>query len=181
MVAGIEQNVRSRIAAGTGLLTLALVGGACGSSSSTSPTSGSTPVSSSVSSSTTATTAPGASGTDNGAPPSSAAPNIDNLPKAVFAGWTGRRPSTIAFSGDSTNIVSGLTWSWTSTTAVGHGTWTFESCDPNCAAGASTPYPATVTLSDPVGGEFTKGIEQTSGPHGSTYDFTLPSAFINAS
>jgi hypothetical protein len=76
--------------------------------------------------------------------------------------------------------VTGLAWTWTATLAVGHGVWTYESCIPNCASGRDTPYTATVTLSDPVGDRFTEGVEQTSGPHGFTYDFTLPSNFINA-
>jgi hypothetical protein len=110
----------------------------------------------------------------------SASPTID-LPVAHFANWTGRSPSDIYFSSDSGNIVSGLNWSWTATQAVGHGTWGYESCNPSCAQGGSTPYPAVVTLSGAAGGQFTRGVEQTSGPHGGSFDFVLPSADIGAS
>lgn len=113
--------------------------------------------------------------------PAAAGTPTANLPVAHFANWTGRNPSTISFSADSGNIVSGLTWSWTATQAVGHGTWGYESCDPSCAQGGSTPYPAVVTLSGAAGGQFTTGVEQTSGPHGGSYDFALPSALIGAS
>lgn len=129
----------------------------------------------------TCTPPPSASVPTTSVAPTTSTPSAGALPTASFADWTGREPTTIAFSGDATNIVSDLTWSWTATGATGHGTWTFESCDPNCAAGSQTPYPATVTLSDPVGGQFTRGVEQTSGPYGSTNDFTLPSRFIDAS
>lgn len=112
------------------------------------------------------------------APPATEQPA--GRPVAHFADWTGREPSIIYFSGDSGNIVSGLTWSWTATRAVGHGTWGYESCDPDCAQGTTAPYPAVVTLSGPVGGQFTKGVEQTSGPHAFTEHFTLPSTAIGA-
>ncbi|HEY5335563.1 MAG TPA: hypothetical protein VIJ71_06030 [Mycobacteriales bacterium] len=113
-------------------------------------------------------------------PPASASPTA-GLPVVHFANWTGRNPSIIYFSADSGNIVSGLTWSWTATQAVGHGTWGYESCNPSCAQGGSTPYPAVVTLSGAAGGQFTKGVEETSGPHGGSFDFVLPSADIGAS
>lgn len=117
-------------------------------------------------------------------PPFGPAPSVHptaDLPVAHFSNWTGRDPTIIYFSGDSGNIVSGLTWSWTPTQAVGHGTWGYESCDPNCAQGTVTPYPAVVTLSGAVGGQFTKGVETTSGPHGFTQNFTLPNTSVGAS
>jgi hypothetical protein len=114
-------------------------------------------------------------------PPMGGGQPANDLPLAHFASWNGRDPSVIYFSGDSGNIVTALTWSWTATQAVGRGTWGYESCDPSCAQGTTTPYPAVVTLSGAVRGQFTKGVEQTSGPHGFTEDFTLPNASIGAS
>lgn len=103
------------------------------------------------------------------------------LPIARFADWSGRDPSIIYFSGDSGNIVSRLSWSWTATQAVGHGTRGFNDCEPNCAEGHVTFAPETVTLSDPAGGQFTQGVEQDSGAGGMTMHFTLPSPYIDAS
>ena len=57
---------------------------------------------------------------------------------------------------------------------MGHGSWGYESCDPNCAQGSVTPYPTTISLSDPVSGRFTQVTETQSGPHGNTFNFTLP-------
>jgi hypothetical protein len=96
-----------------------------------------------------------------------------NLPTISLGGtWTGRQPTTIGFSGDAGNVVSDIAWaSWTDTGAVGHGTWDSESCVPSCATGSTIPYAATITLSDPVGGQFTALIEQT---HGMSQSYTLP-------
>lgn len=70
--------------------------------------------------------------------------------------YRGRRPTTIDFSGDATNIVGHLTWAtWDSKTAVGHGTWADDNCRPSCASGTITDVPATITLSDAVNGHFT--------------------------
>ena len=81
-------------------------------------------------------------------------------------GFSGRYPRTISLSGDGGNDVIGITWSsWGSVQAVGHGTWTYQDCIPACAGGSHTPYPATITLSQPVGGRYTKLAETTSGPH----------------
>jgi hypothetical protein len=89
--------------------------------------------------------------------------------------WTGREPTEIDYSADAGNVVSGLTWSsWTTTQAVGNGTWTYDDCLPDCASGSTTPYPATITLSGPVSGAFTHMTETTSGPHGFTMNFTYP-------
>ena len=86
--------------------------------------------------------------------------------------WTGRDPSTIGFSGDAGNVVSDLSWpTWTASGAVGHGTWESETCVPDCATGSTVPYPATITLSAPVNGQFTALVEQT---HGMTQHYTLP-------
>ena len=81
----------------------------------------------------------------------------------------------IGFSGDATDIVTGITWTlWGSDEAVGHGTWGYESCQPDCASGAVTKYVAVITLSDLFGGQFTSLAEQTEGPHGFEHSFALP-------
>ena len=81
----------------------------------------------------------------------------------------------IYFSGDSGDITSHLVWStWSADRAVAHGTWNYLDCKPNCATGNSTPYPVTITLTTPVGGKFTRLVEQTSGPHGYTQTFVAP-------
>lgn len=80
-------------------------------------------------------------------------------------GFDGRYPRTIAFSADGGNIVGGISWSaWGATEAVGHGTWTYQNCIPDCAQGSQTPYPATITLSLPAGGRYTRLVEETGGP-----------------
>lgn len=89
--------------------------------------------------------------------------------------WTGRRPVSIYFSGDAGDIAVDLTWArWNNEQAVAHGTWHYLNCQPNCATGTSTPYPVTITLTDPVGGRFTRLVELTTGPHGFTQTFTAP-------
>ena len=81
-------------------------------------------------------------------------------------GFSGRYPKTIIFSGDGGNIVTGINWlSWGSSQAIGQGTWTYQDCIPTCAGGSHTPYAATITLAQPVGGRYTKLVETTTGPH----------------
>ena len=56
-----------------------------------------------------------------------------------------------ALSGDSTAILSGMTWtSWSGAEAVGTGTYKLDDCTPNCAAATVYPVAAVVTLSQPV-------------------------------
>jgi hypothetical protein len=84
-------------------------------------------------------------------------------------GYSGRFPTTIYFSGDSGDIVTGIAWSsWGAQQAVGHGTWTYDNCVPDCAQGSVTPYPATIILSQAVNGLYTQLEEVTSGPHAFT-------------
>ena len=97
------------------------------------------------------------------------------LPTVTIGKWTGREPRAIYFSGDSGDIATDLTWSsWAADRAVGSGTWHYLDCRPSCAAGTSTPYPVTITLTNPVHGQFTTLVEKTSGPHGFTQTFTAP-------
>ena len=70
-------------------------------------------------------------------------------------GFDGTKPSTIAFSRDSSNVVTHLSWSaWGPATAVGHGTLTRSNCLPSCAQGTSTSVPAVIRLSQVVDGHF---------------------------
>jgi hypothetical protein len=92
------------------------------------------------------------------------------------------RPSIIYFSGDSGNVVTAISWSsWNAESATGNGSWGYNSCVPTCAGGAVTNYPATITLSDPVNGQFEKIQEIQSGPNGSTNNYSLPDAGLGAS
>jgi hypothetical protein len=96
-------------------------------------------------------------------------------PTVRIAHWTGRKPVTIYFSDDSGDIATKLTWSrWSGDGAAATGTWHYQNCVPDCAEGSWTPYPVTIALSRPVNGQFTKLVEQTSGPHGYTMTFTAP-------
>ena len=57
-------------------------------------------------------------------------------------------PTQMSASADGNRTVRGITWSgWGSATATGTGTMGINNCDPNCANGTYTYYPATVTLS----------------------------------
>jgi hypothetical protein len=84
-------------------------------------------------------------------------------------------PVTIYFSGDSGDITTDLTWPvWNASRALAHGTWHYLNCRPNCASGTSTPYPVTITLTNPARGQFTKLVEQTMGPHAFNQTFNAP-------
>lgn len=151
---------------------------ACSSSPSTSTSATPTTGASTTATSTTVTTTPSTPLSTIGALPLlvAASPNGQQT-------WTGREPTTMDFSGDAGNIVTGITWSsWTSSQAVGNGTWTYQSCVPDCASGSQTPYPAMIVLSDPANGVFTSMTETTTGPQAFTTTYTYPSNWVlNAS
>jgi hypothetical protein len=97
------------------------------------------------------------------------------LPLIAIGHWRGREPVTIYFSADGGNIATNLNWfRWSADDATATGTWHYLNCQPSCAAGTSTPYPVTITLTDAVNGQFTKLREQTSGPHAFTEIFNAP-------
>jgi hypothetical protein len=101
-------------------------------------------------------------------PPSSPA----QLPVLAAGSYTGMKPAEIDFSGDSTNVVTKISWtSWTATTASGSGTSDIDSCNPNCAQAPPSLVPTTITLTDPVNGKFTKMIEARNG---SSKTYTYP-------
>jgi hypothetical protein len=97
------------------------------------------------------------------------------LPTVTINGWTGREPASIYFSGDAGDISTGLTWSlWDASAAIGHGTRNELGCVPDCAQGSVTPFPVTITMSNPVDGTFTTILEKTSDGRGTTETFTAP-------
>lgn len=97
------------------------------------------------------------------------------LPLFVAGSWSGREPTTIDFSGGCCNVVDGLTWSsWTGAQAVGHGTWEYDTCASGCVNGPFDPYPATIVLSGPAGGDFTALTDTTTGPEGSVTNWSYP-------
>ena len=102
-------------------------------------------------------------------------------PIATLGGFSGVEPGSIAFSGDAGNVVERIVWTaWNGSTAIGIGTWGYDDCAPNCARGTVSLFPATLTLSRPVGGAFTRLEERQSGPHGHAFGYTLPDSFLSA-
>jgi eukaryotic-like serine/threonine-protein kinase len=104
-----------------------------------------------------------------------AAPNtaaLVSLPVLTVGSYTGLKPAQIDFSGDSGDVVTGITWaSWTATSATGAGTSDIDSCVPSCAQAPSDLVPTTLKLSDPVNGRFTLITEVRNG---STETFAYP-------
>jgi serine/threonine protein kinase len=101
--------------------------------------------------------------------PASTAPA--QVPVLTVGSYTGMKPTEIAYSGDSTNVVTKITWSsWTAAGATGQGTSDIDSCNPSCAQAPPSLVPTTVTLSDPVNGKFTKMTETRNG-FTSTYTY----------
>lgn len=57
------------------------------------------------------------------------------------------RPKQITTSGDGSGYVKDLAWSnWGAAQATATGVMELNNCQPNCAQGTYTGYPATVTL-----------------------------------
>ena len=89
---------------------------------------------------------------------------LADTPVLPIVGYTGREPSTIAFSADAGDILTNLSWtSWTRTEAVGYGVSIYDNCIPYCAAGKTTPESTSVVVSDPFNGRFTKIVEYRMG------------------
>ena len=127
---------------------------------------------SSSSSSTTGTTSPSQPAA------SSSAPRFDRRAVLAVGSYSGMRPTEIAYSGDGTNVVTGLTWtSWTATGATGTGTSDIDSCVPSCAAASPDNVSTTITLSDPVNGQFT---QMTETRNGSTTSYTYPNSWAQS-
>jgi hypothetical protein len=71
----------------------------------------------------------------------------DGCTDAGAAQYMEVRPKEIEVSGDSSGYVKDLVWSnWGSPHATATGVMELDDCNPNCAQGTFTGYPATVTL-----------------------------------
>ena len=149
----------------------AATGGGAGAASHT-PTA---PATSAVTNTSTATSSPSSAATTpstSTSPTQAASSSTAALPVLAVGSYSGTRPSEIAYSGDGTNVVTGLDWSsWTATGATGTGTSDIDSCVPSCAAASPDNVSTTVTLSAPVNGQFTKMTETRNG---STTSYTYP-------
>ena len=131
----------------------------------TTATTPTTPAASTSPPSTPASTPP----TTPASTPASTVPA--SLPLLTVGGYTGMKPTEIAYSGDATNVVTKIAWSsWTAAGASGAGTSDIDSCNPNCAQAPPSLVPTTVTLSAPVNGRFTKMTETRNG-FTSTYTY----------
>lgn len=156
----------------------------CGITFSTSPTTTSAPTTTTPAPATPTTTPPATTTPTTAAPATTAPAATASLPVLYIppgapglpSGYSGRYPTTIAFSGDGGNVVGRISWSsWGPEQAVGLGIWSYLDCVPDCADGSDTPYPATLTLSEPAGGMYRKITEVTTGPHGFTFVVTYGS------
>lgn len=125
------------------------------------------------------TTAPSATTTTAPAPTTTTAPPVPAAPLPLFTAgnYSGREPSTIDFSGGCCAVVQDITWtSWTAAQAAGTGTYEYDTCADGCVKGPFDPYPARITLSAPLGGEFTildRSI--TGGPDAGLTSWQYPS------
>jgi hypothetical protein len=98
----------------------------------------------------------------------------------VFPGGTQvYEPAQVQFTGDSSGYLDALAWSsWDASGASGSGTLHLDDCNPNCATGTFTAYPATVNLSGASqtqnGYVFTQmAIDSPTAPGGSQ-SFSIP-------
>jgi serine/threonine protein kinase len=169
------------LAAGGTALGLTLAGGhnngqaAAGSTSTTSSPAqpqGATAASSAATTPATSTSTTAPASTPASTPPSTPVSTVPpQLPVLTIGGYTGMKPTEIAYSGDATNVVTTIAWSsWTAAGASGQGTSDIDSCTPNCAQAPPSLVPTTVTLSAPVNGKFTKMTETRNG-FTSTYTY----------
>jgi hypothetical protein len=76
-------------------------------------------------------------------------------PKVYLAanGWSATtpvfEPKRVAVSADSSFYLESMTWTWSSTQAVGIGTGSVNTCQPDCATGKHISAPIKVTLTKP--------------------------------
>jgi hypothetical protein len=91
------------------------------------------------------------------------------MPLLVAGSYSGTEPQMIGFSADGSNIVTNITWQyWNATSAYGVGTSDILSCVPSCVSGSSTPVTATITLTNPIHGQFTAISESRDGQEATT-------------
>jgi hypothetical protein len=99
--------------------------------------------------------------------PASAAPA--SMPLLVVGSYSGTEPQMIGFSADGSNIVTNIIWQyWDATGAYGVGTSDILGCVPSCASGSSTRVTATITLTNPIHGQFTAISESRDGQETTT-------------
>jgi hypothetical protein len=156
-----------QVVAGGGLVCVALLVTACGSSNSS--TAAPTPnAASSTTAPATAAGSPSVSGPAPGAPavssPATASASVSLAQTAANTFLAPAQDTTqtplykpacdgygCALSGDSTAFLYRMKWStWSATQAVGTGTYKLDACNPSCAAGPVYPVATVVTLSQPV-------------------------------
>jgi len=148
--------------------------GATGTHSQTAPAT--TPAVTGSSASASSPTSPSSSSPSPSASASSSSSTA--LPVITVGSYSGIEPTEIAFSGDATNVVTGIAWSsWTATGATGTGTSDIDSCVPSCAAASPNNVTTTITLSDPVNGRFT---QMTETRNGTTTSYTYPGTWAQS-
>jgi hypothetical protein len=82
-------------------------------------------------------------------------PSATPPPKVYLAanGWSAASPvfapKSVAVSADSSFYLESMTWTWSTTRAIGTGTGTVNTCQPDCAEGKHISAPIKVTLSKP--------------------------------
>ena len=154
---------------------------ASGGAASHSPTA---PATSAVTNTSAAASSPAVSSSSTSTATSSTSPSQATssssaaLPVLVVGSYSGMQPTEIAYSGDGTNVVTGITWSsWAATGATGTGTSDIDSCVPSCAAASPDNVSTTITLSTPVNGHFT---QMTETRNGSTANYTYPDTWAQS-
>lgn len=86
---------------------------------------------------------------------SAPAPSATPAPKVYLAanGWSAAspvfEPKSVAVSGDSSFYLESMTWTWSSTQAIGTGTGAVNTCQPDCVHGKHISAPIKVSLSKP--------------------------------
>lgn len=114
-------------------------------------------------------------------PPAATDFTVCTDPVGICKGQMKTEPRQILTSGDGSGFVKAITWTgWGTATATGKGTMEVDNCQPNCAQGTFTGYPATVTLTGLTryGGKqgyATMTVAAPTSPAGtSTYRHLLP-------
>jgi serine/threonine protein kinase len=152
--------------------------GGAASHSPTAPATSAVTNTSAVASSPAVSSSSTSSATSSSSPSQGTSSSSAALPVLVVGGYSGMQPTEIAYSGDGTNVVTGITWSsWAATGATGTGTSDIDSCDPSCAAASPDNVSTTITLSDPVNGHFT---QMTETRNGSATNYTYPNTWAQS-
>jgi hypothetical protein len=85
--------------------------------------------------------------------PSTPAPTPLSKVYLAANGWSAASPvfapKSVAVSADSSFYLESMTWTWSSLQAVGIGTGSVNTCQPDCATGKHISAPIKVTLTKP--------------------------------